>query len=224
MKTKLANSKSESKLFVFDLDHTLIQANCSYHFGLYLFKKKLLPLNRLLRLLSLYGFHKLGLIGMRYLHQATFNHFFHGLSANLIDQQAEQFIQKQIKNLIYKPAFEHLLEAQKKGYYTAIFSASPDFLVGKIANYFQVSSWKSTLYQRDNLNHFSKITYVMEGEQKAESLTALMQELNLDKSEITAYSDSYLDLPLLTAVGHPIAVRPDKKLKAICLQKQWSIL
>jgi phosphoserine phosphatase len=161
---------------------------------------------------------------MKYLHQATFNHFFRGLSANLIDQHAEQFIQNQIKDLIYKPAYDQLRMAQKKGYYTAIFSASPDFLVGKIASYFQVNSWKSSLYQRDNRNNFSKITYVMEGDQKAESLTELMQELNLNKNEITAFSDSYLDLPLLTAVGYPVAVRPDKKLKAISLQKQWPIL
>lgn len=38
------------------------------------------------------------------------------------------------------------------------------------------------------------------------------------------YSDSIADLPLLEAVGHPVAVNPQRKLKRIAVEKGWPLL
>jgi HAD superfamily hydrolase (TIGR01490 family) len=38
------------------------------------------------------------------------------------------------------------------------------------------------------------------------------------------YSDSMADLPLLRAVGNPVAVNPQRKLKAIAIEKGWPML
>jgi phosphoserine phosphatase len=40
----------------------------------------------------------------------------------------------------------------------------------------------------------------------------------------TAYSDSHTDLPFLEAVGHPVAVNPDRKLRRIASQRGWPVL
>jgi len=40
----------------------------------------------------------------------------------------------------------------------------------------------------------------------------------------TAYSDSNTDLPFLEAVGHPVAVNPDRKLRRVAAQRGWPIL
>nr|MDQ3294575.1 HAD-IB family hydrolase [Actinomycetota bacterium] len=39
-----------------------------------------------------------------------------------------------------------------------------------------------------------------------------------------AYSDSYYDMPLLRAVGHPYAVNPDPRLLAAALLRRWPVL
>jgi HAD superfamily hydrolase (TIGR01490 family) len=59
------------------------------------------------------------------------------------------------------------------------------------------------------------------GEGKAEALRALAvaQELDLDAS--TAYSDSYSDVPFLEAVGFPVAVNPDRRLRRIARLRGW---
>jgi phosphoserine phosphatase len=64
----------------------------------------------------------------------------------------------------------------------------------------------------------------MEGQNKADYLKGLIQQLNMDRTAITVYSDSYLDLPLLNMAGRAIGVGPDHRLKRICLQKGWEIL
>jgi phosphoserine phosphatase len=39
-----------------------------------------------------------------------------------------------------------------------------------------------------------------------------------------SYSDSISDLPMLSIVGHPVAVNPDFRLKQTALQHDWAIL
>lgn len=224
MKTKLLNCKRKDKLFIFDLDHTLIRGNCSFYFGVYLFQQNVLSFGRMLRLSSLYMLFKMGFVSMKKLHEATFNQFFCGLSASTVDFHASQFLSKKLNELIYRPAFSMLQDAKEKGYYTAILSSSPDFLVEKIASILGVDTWDSTIYQKNKLNHFSHIAKLMEGKQKAQILLQLIQDLHISKEDVTAYTDSYLDLPFLQAAGHPIGVNPDRRLKALCRRSQWPMI
>jgi len=39
-----------------------------------------------------------------------------------------------------------------------------------------------------------------------------------------AYGDTHLDIPLLEHAEHPVAVYPDKKLKAVALERGWEII
>ncbi|MDP8978291.1 MAG: HAD-IB family hydrolase [Actinomycetota bacterium] len=51
---------------------------------------------------------------------------------------------------------------------------------------------------------------------------ALREDLDLDSS--FAYSDSITDLPLLEAVGNPVAVNPDRRLRAVARGRSWPVL
>jgi HAD superfamily hydrolase (TIGR01490 family) len=42
--------------------------------------------------------------------------------------------------------------------------------------------------------------------------------------QATFYSDSINDLPLLSAVGHPVVVDPDPRLESTALRKGWKVL
>jgi HAD superfamily hydrolase (TIGR01490 family) len=59
---------------------------------------------------------------------------------------------------------------------------------------------------------------------KADALRALAVEQNIDLARSTAYSDSYSDVPFLEAVGRPVAVNPDKKLRRIARERGWPTL
>lgn len=224
MKTKSPSCKRKNKLFIFDLDHTLIKGNCSFHFGVYLFRQNILPFRRMLQLSFFYLLFKAGIIDVKKLHEATFNHFFFNLSANTVDHHASQFLSQNFNDLIYQPAFAKLQEAKSEGYYTAILSSSPDFLVEKVASILGVDTWDSTIYQKNKCNHFSHILQFMEGNQKAKTLFQLIEDLQITKNDVTVYTDSYLDLPLLQAAGNPTGVNPDRRLRAICRQQQWPII
>ena len=50
------------------------------------------------------------------------------------------------------------------------------------------------------------------------------EEQGLDLAASTAYSDSHTDLPFLEAVGHPVAVNPDRELRRIAVERGWPVL
>ena len=61
-------------------------------------------------------------------------------------------------------------------------------------------------------------------EGKAEAIRELAAERGIDLAESYAYSDSESDLPMLRAVGHPVAVNPDAELERIARAEGWRIM
>ena len=49
-------------------------------------------------------------------------------------------------------------------------------------------------------------------------------EHDIDLGASWAYSDSVSDLPMLRAVGHPVAVNPDAELAEIAAAKGWRVM
>jgi len=55
-------------------------------------------------------------------------------------------------------------------------------------------------------------------------MRSLAVERGYDLQQCYAYSDSQTDLPMLEAVGHPVAVNPDAALRQAALDRDWPIL
>ncbi|MGZ4702953.1 MAG: HAD family hydrolase, partial [Ilumatobacteraceae bacterium] len=62
------------------------------------------------------------------------------------------------------------------------------------------------------------------GPGKVDAITELAKWENYDLGQCYAYSDSASDLPMLEAVGHPVAVNPDAKLERVAHQNGWPIV
>lgn len=62
------------------------------------------------------------------------------------------------------------------------------------------------------------------GADKARAVRRLAEREGIDLSVSYAYSDSASDLPMLRAVGHPVAVNPDKELLAEARERGWEVL
>ena len=61
-------------------------------------------------------------------------------------------------------------------------------------------------------------------EGKAQAIRELAERKGFDLAQSYAYSDSESDLPMLRAVGHPVAVNPDSTLARIAVQEGWEVL
>jgi HAD superfamily hydrolase (TIGR01490 family) len=61
-------------------------------------------------------------------------------------------------------------------------------------------------------------------EGKAEAIRQLAEREGIDLAESYAYSDSESDLPMMRAVGHPVAVNPDRALREVAREEGWQIM
>jgi HAD superfamily hydrolase (TIGR01490 family) len=61
-------------------------------------------------------------------------------------------------------------------------------------------------------------------EGKAQAIRELAERRGFDLAQCYAYSDSESDLPMLRAVGHPVAVNPDSTLARVAREEGWEVL
>src|SRR5919202_3587466 len=61
-------------------------------------------------------------------------------------------------------------------------------------------------------------------EGKAQAIRDVAEREGFDLSESWAYSDSESDLPMLRAVGNPVAVNPDAALLRVAREEGWEVL
>jgi HAD superfamily hydrolase (TIGR01490 family) len=218
------NLGSWPHLTVFDLDRTLVADNCSFDFCRFLVSNKVLPSSCLLYSLFYYIQHVFFGLSLSELHHRVFDHLLRGKSLEQLEKKVEPFLQNYLFSQINPAALAQLRLAQHLGYYTLILSNSPSFLVEKIAAFLGVNEWRATQYAVDRERKLCHITSIMQGEDKATCVQEIADKLCIAKEQITAYSDSFLDLPLLLTAGTPIAVNPDRKLRRFCKQHKWLIL
>jgi HAD superfamily hydrolase (TIGR01490 family) len=64
---------------------------------------------------------------------------------------------------------------------------------------------------------------LLHGPAKADALHALAAVEGLDLARCSAYSDSVNDTPMLSTVGHAVAVNPDAALRAEARRRGWEV-
>lgn len=211
-------------LVVFDLDHTLLRANCSFAFGSYLFRHRVFNIWSILQCLIDYTRHRFFALSMQELHQNAFDRLFKYLSIDDIRYHVKLFLNKNFDKLLYLPAIKRLKEAKQKGDYLVLLSSSPDFLVKPIAQLLDIPHYAATVYQTDFEGKLMALGQVMDGFQKANYLKNCLCYLQYPFASITMYSDSHLDLPLLNLANQVIGVKPSTSLKQLCIKNQWEII
>lgn len=212
------------ELSAFDLDDTLIEGNSSASFCKYLYRQGALPLSVLIYS-ALYSLrHRFLGMGLAELHYSVFDRLLKGKPFSMLEKYIDKFVHEYIERSLYLPAFIRLRRAQQLGHYTMILSNAPSFLVEGFAKVLGVNAFRATEYVVDEEKKFMKIKRILEGKDKAKMIIHHAKKLGILLEKITVYSDSFYDLEFLQAAGTPIAVNPDKKLRAISLKNQWSII
>lgn len=208
----------------FDLDRTLFNSNSSYEFGRYLCRTGHFS-NRALIFIFLCNFlYTIKVFSLKRLHRCAFYYLFKGAPVNSIEKWVTAFLDQHFDQMLYEPAIQKLKSAKQAGHLTIILSSSPKFLVEPIAKRLEVSLWGATEYAIDKNGCYSHIKKLMLGQDKACFIEGLHRDLELRVQSVTAYSDSYVDIPFLLSATQAVGVNPDRKLRAFCLLHDWSII
>lgn len=124
---------------------------------------------------------------------------------------------------IYPEMLEEVYAHQDAGRQTFIVSAAGDELVRLLARILLMDGGIGTPYEvgEDGMFTGELGGAFMYGEGKVEAMKRFAAEHEIDLAASWAYSDSASDLPMLRAVGNPVAVNPDTELAKIARERGW---
>lgn len=129
-----------------------------------------------------------------------------------------------LRPLVYAEPL-HLVERHRElGERVYIVSATLQEIVEAIADDLGFDGALGTICEVRDGRYTGRALRALHAEGKAESLRELAEREGLDLSACTAYSDSHTDLPFLEAVGHPVAVNPDRELRRVARDRGWPML
>jgi HAD superfamily hydrolase (TIGR01490 family) len=108
---------------------------------------------------------------------------------------------------------------------TYIVSASPAEIVARFAEAMEMTGGLGTVAEVEDGVYTGRLARPFcYGTGKALAIERIAEERGYDLSMSYAYTDSAGDLPMLEAVGHPVAVNPDRRLESIALDRGWPIV
>ena len=113
---------------------------------------------------------------------------------------------------------------RERGYRTYIVSTALQEIVDALVADLGLDGGLGTVCELVDGRYTGRALRALHGEAKAEAVRELARREAVDLTASTAYSDSYSDLPFLEAVGHPVAVNPDRRLHRIAEQRGWPVL
>ncbi len=106
-----------------------------------------------------------------------------------------------------------------------LVTATPKEIADVIAERLGLTGGLGTIVERkDGLLTGNLVGDTLHGQAKRLAVEEMAAKRGIDLSKSFAYSDSLNDLPLLTLVGHPVAVNPDKMLTKHAKAAGWKIL
>ncbi|HEX2265329.1 MAG TPA: HAD-IB family hydrolase, partial [Solirubrobacterales bacterium] len=127
---------------------------------------------------------------------------------------------------VYPQMLEEIYAHQDAGRPTFIVSAAGNGVVEQLAHVLGMEGGIGTRYEVDAEGNFTgrldgPFVY---GEGKVTAMREFASRHGIELADSYAYSDSLSDLPMLRAVGNPVAVNPDPPLAALAREEGWQVL
>lgn len=212
-------------LTIFDLDETLIDGDSGLIWNAFLVDKGIVSdpgfLQEDRRLMALYALGELDIQTYLNFTMAAIQH----LSAEEIDNLAEQCVNEHILPRLYPQAKALLADLKIQQKYTLMISATVSFLVKKVAQKLNVNDAMGIDLVIKNGTYSAQIQGTA-SYQKGKVIR-LKEWLKITPNRYTSidfYTDSINDLALCLHADNPIMVNPCTQLKKQALRNQWPIL
>ncbi len=147
-----------------------------------------------------------------------------GWEKDKISALVDNALTEVIDPLVYTEALELMESHREAGRRVYLVSASPEEIVLPLARHLGVDDAIATRARIDADGRYTgEVEFYSAGVHKVEAIEREVELHHLDLANSFAYSDSITDLPMLEAVGHPVAVNPDRGLLKEAESRGWEI-
>lgn len=138
---------------------------------------------------------------------------------------AEEHFEQVLEPNIYPGTYELVESARKKGLRQVIISGSLDFMVAPLARHLGIDDMiTNRLEFEDEVATGRLMKPIVAGAAKSRIIQQYAQKHGIDLLESYGFSDSFSDYSMLSVVGRPAAVNPDRRLRRSARELDWPIL
>lgn len=147
-----------------------------------------------------------------------------GWEQSHVAEIVEETLEAVIEPIVYSEALELMRSHQAEGRKVFIVSASPEEIVAPLARFLGADEAIATRARLDDDGRYTgEVEYYAYGPGKVDAMERVARRDGIDLAGSWAYSDSITDEPMLRAVGHPVAVNPDRDLARVATDNGWDI-
>ncbi|HET8931181.1 MAG TPA: HAD-IB family hydrolase [Acidimicrobiales bacterium] len=141
-----------------------------------------------------------------------------------VTEIVEETLETVIEPIVYSEALELMRSHQAAGRKVFIISASPEEIVAPLARFLGADESIATRARLDDDGRYTgEVEFYAYGSGKVDAMERVARRDGIDLEASWAYSDSVTDEPMLRAVGHPVAVNPDRDLARVAKAEDWEI-
>jgi HAD superfamily hydrolase (TIGR01490 family) len=218
---------AEGSAAFFDLDNTVVQGASLFHLAKGLYRRDFFPARVIVRgLWQQTYFRVIG--GERPGHiahaQAASLSFIAGHRAAELEELTAEIYDESIAERIWPGTRAIAQRHLDVGHQVWLVTAAPVEVAGVIAGRLGMTGALGSVAERNDGVYTGRLTGVLlHGPAKAEAVRQLAESYGLDLRHCYAYSDSANDLPLLSLVGHPCAINPDRRLRQHAGGHGWQV-
>lgn len=221
---KAADEKPGEVAAIFDVDGTLVGSNVVSYFA-WIRMQELPPVARpfwLAAFLTKVPYYW----GLDKISRAHFNRAFYKNYAGWKPARAKRLGHESFAGFtlerMFPDALQQLRDHKAAGHRVVLLSGALDFLLEPMKDLVD-DVLCATLAQEDGVYTGELSGAPVAGDARARMLASFARRRNLDLSKSYAYADSISDLPMLEAVGNPVAVNPDRRLETSAKERGWRI-
>lgn len=216
------------KLALFDLDHTLLPIDSDHSWGVFTTELGWNdPVLFAQRNDDFYAHYQAGTLDIHdYVRFATQAARERGAAAAA--RAHDRYMDEVIRPRITPEALALVRSHQQAGDTVMIVTATNEFVTRPIAQAFGVHELIAVELERDAsgwiTGEIQGTPSFREGKVTRVAQWLAQQGLSWDDVEMSFYSDSMNDLPLLEKAHHPVATNPDARLRQLATERGWRIL
>jgi len=221
---KTTDEKPGEVAAFFDVDGTLVGSNVVSYFAWLRMRELPAPMRPLwlawfLTKVPYYW-------GLDKISRAHFNRAFYKNYAGWKPSRAKHLGQESFAGFtldrIFPEALQQLRDHKAAGHRVVLLSGALDFLLDPMKDLAD-DVLCSTLAQENGAYTGELTGAPVAGDARARMLASFARRRGLDLSRSYAYADSISDLPMLEAVGNPVAVNPDRRLGTAAKDRGWRV-
>jgi HAD superfamily hydrolase (TIGR01490 family) len=130
-----------------------------------------------------------------------------------------------VRKRIYDDARATVAARKAAGRRAVLATSSVDVIVRPLAEELGIDEILAVSFELEGGRYTGRLVGpLLYGEEKMRTVLDYIAREGLDPRACAFFSDSSSDLPLLEAVGEPVAVNPDGKLRSVAALRGWKVI